>query len=125
MFKGKLHSDCVTSRDKAPQCYYEVDKALKGKKDAWGHCLPEEKELVPRKNQKVSSTYLENSKCAHNYHHICGMNNMYGGITIHWNNGTIDLGNYAPESKKYNGSGYEEALSTVTIDFIPEWKKQN
>ena len=124
MFEGKLYNDCIPSKDKAPWCYYEVDKKLKGKKDKWGSCLPEEEELVPRRNQQVSSTYLENSKCSYNYHHICGMN-MYGGITIHWNNGTIDLANYAPTSKNYDGGGYEEALSMVTIEFSPEWKKQN
>ena len=132
IFEGKTYNDCIQrpSIDNAPWCYYQLGKKNPTKpndKDAWGHCLPEEEELVPRSNQKVSSSYLQR-ECANNYHHICGMNNMYGGISIDWNNGTIDLSNYGFDAptQKYNSNSisYEEAISAVTIHFNPQWKKK-
>ena len=73
---------------------------------------------MPRSDQKVTNLneQLLNA-CAQDYHHICEAYNMYGGISIDWERGKIDLSNFAPDMSK-------EAVSTVTVHFRPEHAKQ-
>lgn len=116
-YNNQIYYDCasININDRDPNkswCLYKVDDT-----SAWGYCIPEEKELVPRSDQIIPSTSGKNITCSsQNYHHVCGMANMYGGISIDWENGIIHLTNYSPQ--------YTESLSTVAIHFEPEWKKQ-
>ena len=41
---------------------------------------------------------------------------MYGGISIDWEKGNIELSNFLPKIR-------DDAISTVTVHFDPEWKK--
>ena len=115
---GQFHNDCIPDENDPEgrhRCFYEVGQYnIPINLRAWGYCIPEKEEVVPRSDQKV--TILNEqllSSCAQNYHHLCEAHNMYGGISIDWENGKIELSNFAPSTNK-------EAISTVTVHFTPE-----
>lgn len=117
---GKLHDECIldeTDPEGRHYCYYEIDDGEVGDDDSWGYCIPEDEEVVPRSDQKVTNLGEQLvDTCAQNHHHICTAHNMYGGISIDWEKGKAELSNFVPQMS-------EKAISSVTVHFDPEWKK--
>ena len=120
LWDGELHNECVLDKnDKKGRsfCFYNVKNDNIGVETDWGYCIPEEDEIVPRVDQQVTNLGEQLlDSCSQNYHHICAAYNMYGGISIDWEKGDIELSNYVPNMR-------DDAISTVTVHFDPEWKK--
>jgi len=117
-FKGKTRNKCITNllkgeRDGRPWCFYDTNKKNIPNLTKWGYCLPENQELVKRKDQYVSGL-----TCSNHYHQTCGVNNVYGGVAVDWKNGIITLSVYNPNPFKMN----QTAASAINVSFLPEWK---
>lgn len=121
LWKNELYDTCITDQlkngeggDGRPWCFYKTRSNHEPRLTKWGYCLPEEKELVPRSNQ-----FINGLTCGDNYHRVCGSGseNIYGGLSVDWENGEITLSIYTPKEVD------NHPASSIKIPFTPEWMK--
>jgi len=101
-YKGDKFTDCIY--DKAPpgesaweegKSWCSLIKDLDDNNDKWGYCLEESLELVPREKQ-----YTDGKTCSSSYHHVCGLEAVYGGIEVDWNTRELQLSVFKKDRKE-------------------------
>jgi len=114
VYEGIEYRDCITM-DEKPWCFFKKNKYDEVDLEAWGYCLPEEEEVVPKDNQRVTRV-----TCGHNYHQTCDVKDTYGGIEVDWEQGKIVMTVFTPTEDVENG-----IASSIAVYFTPEWKRKS